>query len=210
MIYFIVTTCLLKSKNANERKDKYKKSLEILKNLLGNKKNIKIIIVENTGKKHRTFLNDYGFDVYYTDNNNFETENKGVKEIKDILDCIDKYNIKDEDFVIKMTGRYILNENSKFISEIINYKNQDCVIRYGSYYKPVNERITDCISGLIGMKVKHIKNIDMKAGYKIKGYPMEWEWARVTLKINLNKIKIMNKLGILISPASAKGRYFEV
>ena len=50
----------------------------------------------------------------------------------------------------------------------------------------------------------------MKDGYKIKGYPMEWEWARVTLKINLNKIKIMNKLGILISPASAKGRYFEV
>ena len=210
MIYFIVTTCLLKSKNTNERKDKYKESLEILKKLLDGNKNIKIIIVENTGKKHRTFLNDYGFDVYYTNNNNFESENKGIKEIKDILDCIDKYNIKDEDFVIKMTGRYILNKNSEFINEIINYKNQDCILRYGSFFKPVNERVTDCITGLIGMKAKYIKNINMETGYKKKGYPMEWEWARITLNINLSKIKIMNKLGISISPASARGKYFEV
>lgn len=211
MIYFIITTCLLKSKNANERKDKYKESLKILKNLLDNKKNIKIIIVENTGKKHRTFLNDYGFDVFYTDNNHkCNTHNKGVKELKDVCDCIEKYNIKDEDLVIKMTGRYILNENSEFISEIINYKNQDCILRYGSFFKPVNERVTDCITGLIGMKAKHIKNIDMKAGYKKKEYPMEWEWARVTLNIDLNKIKIMNKLGISISPSSAKNKYFEV
>ena len=213
MIYFIVTTCITNTKhsNVNKRKELYKKSLEILKKLIGNNKNIKVIIVENTGKKHRTYLNNYGFDVYYTENNyKYKTENKGVKELKDVWDCIEKYNIKDEDFVIKMTGRYILNKNSDFVNEIINYKNHDCILRYGSFYKPVNERVVDCITGLIGMKAKHIKNINMKAGYKIKGYPMEWEWARVTLKINLNKIKIMNKLGILISPASAKGRYFEV
>lgn len=211
MIYFIITTCLIKSENFNERKNKYKESLDMVKKLLGNKKNIKIIIVENTGKKHRTFLNDYGFDVYYTENNHkYKTNNKGAKELKDIWDCIEKYNIKDEDFVIKMTGRYILNKDSDFVNEIINYKNQDCILRYGSFFKPVNERVVDCITGLIGMKAKHVKNINMKAGYKIKGYPMEWEWARVTLKINHKKIKIMNKLGILISPVICRGRYFEV
>ena len=211
MIYFIITTCLLKSENFNERKNKYKESLDVIKKLLSNKKNIKIIIVENTGKKHRTFLNDYGFDVYYTENNyKHETNNKGVKELKDVLDCILRYNIKDEDFVVKMTGRYILNKDSEFISELIKYKNYECILRYGPYFKPVNERIADCITGLIGMKAKYIKNINLKVGYNLKGYPMEHEWGRVTLKIDLNKIKIMDKLGIYINPSNHKGKSFEV
>ena len=174
MIYFIITTCLIQTKftDADKRKQQYKKSLEILKKLLDDKKNIKIIIVENTGKKHKTFLNNYGFDVYYTENNyKYKTQNKGVKELKDVWDCIEKYKIKDEDLVVKMTGRYILNENSEFISEIINYNNQDCILRYGSFFKPVNERVTDCITGLIGMKAKYIKNINMQAGYKKKRIP---------------------------------------
>lgn len=47
-------------------------------------------------------------EVYYTLNNNVQTNNKGYKELQDILDCIVKYNINDSDFIVKMTGRYIL------------------------------------------------------------------------------------------------------
>ena len=87
-------------------------------------------------------------EVYYTENNFKQTGNKGLKELHDILDCIDKYNINDSDFIVKMTGRYILDDNSEFINIIknIHNTNYDCVIKYGPYNNPVNYKMDDCIT----------------------------------------------------------------
>ena len=156
MLYFIITTSLI-NENYDIRKKEYQHSINLINKTIGNNPNIKIIIVENTGIKYKTFLNNLNQEVYYTNNNFMEIENKGVKEIYDILSCIDKYNIKDEDFIIKMTGRYYIKEDSDFINEIINYKGYDCIIKYGSYYKSCNHRVQDCITGLIGIKSKYIK-----------------------------------------------------
>jgi hypothetical protein len=169
-----------------------------------NIENYKVIIVENNGKRE-TFLNNLGCEVYYTENN-FTQNDKGLKELQDILDCIDKYNIKDTDFVVKMTGRYSLNDNSEFMNIIknIHNTNYDCVIKFGSYSNPVYYRTDDCITGLIGMSCLYVKQIEKPNDNEC----VEWKWGKVTNLIDHNKIYLLNSLGINICPGS--NNYFEV
>ena len=205
MLYFIVTTSLF-----NEcpiRKEQYINGISKLKKIIQNLNilNYKIIIVENNGKRY-TFLNMLQCEVYYTENNFLQTGNKGIKELQDILDCIDKYNINDTDFIIKMTGRYILIDNSEFMNIIknIHNTNYDCVIKYGPYFEPVNYKMDDCITGLIGMSCLYVKQIKKPNETEC----IEWKWGKVTNLIDYNKIYLVNKLGINICPGS--NNYFEV
>ena len=205
MLYFIVTTCLF-----NEcpiRKNQYINGINQLKQIIKNLniENYKIIIVENNGNRY-TFLNMLDCEVYYTKNNFLKTGNKGIKELQDILDCIDKYNINDTDFIVKMTGRYILNDNSEFMNIIKNIHNinYDCVIKYGSFFKPVNYKMNDCITGLIGMSCYYVKLIEKPNENEC----VEWKWGKVTNLIDDKKICLVNNLGINICPGSNK--YFKV
>jgi len=205
MLYFIVTTSIF-----NEcliRKEQYINGINKLKKLIQdlNILNYKLIIVENNGKRD-TFLNILDCEVYYTENNFLKTSNKGIKELQDILDCINKYNINDSDFIVKMTGRYILNDNSEFMNIIknIHNTNYDCVIKYGSYLKPVNYKMNDCITGLIGMSCYYIKRIEKPKEQE----PVEWKWGKVTNLIDNKKIYLVNQLGIDICPGS--NNYFKV
>ena len=205
MLYFIVTTSLF-----NEcliRKEQYINGINKLKKIIKdlNIENYKIIIVENNGKKN-TFLNMLDCEVYYTENNFLQTNNKGIKELKDVLDCIDKYNINDDDFIVKMTGRYILNDNSEFMNVIrnIHNTNYDCVIKFGCYYKPVNYKMDDCITGLIGMSCIYVKQIEKPNENEC----VEWKWAKVTNLIDYKKIYLVNNLDINICPDS--NDYFKV
>ena len=145
-------------------------------------------------------------EVYYTENNFIQTNNKGIKELQDILDCIDKYNINNTDFIVKMTGRYILDDNSEFMNIIknIHNTNYDCVIKYGPYFKPVNYKMNDCITGLIGMSCLYVKQIEKPNENEC----VEWKWSKVTNLIDDNKIYLVNNLGINICPAS--NNYFKV
>ena len=205
MIYFIVTTSICN--NCSIRKNQYIKGINKLKNVIQhlNFKNYKIIIVENNGNRD-TFLNMLDYEVYYTENNFIQTRNKGIKELQDILHCIDKYNINDTDFIVKMTGRYILDDNSEFMNIIKNIHNTkyDCVIKYGSYLKPVNYKMNDCVTGLIGMSCLYVKQIEKPNENEC----VEWKWGKVTNLINDKKIYIVNILGINICPGSNK--YFKI
>jgi hypothetical protein len=205
MLYFIVTTCIF-----NEcliRKKQYINGINKLKKIIQdlNILNYKIIIVENNGKRY-TFLNMLDCEVYYTENNFLQTSNKGIKELQDILDCIDKYNINDTDFIVKMTGRYILNDNSEFMNVIknINNSNYDCVIKYGPYFKPVNYKMNDCITGLIGMSCYYVKLIEKPNEEEC----VEWKWGEVTKLIDDKKIYLVNNLDINICRGS--NNYFKV
>ena len=145
-------------------------------------------------------------EIYYTENNFLQTSNKGTKELQDILDCIDKYNINDTDFIVKMTGRYILNDNGEFMNVIknINNSNYDCVIKYGCYFKPVNYKMDDCITGLIGMSCYYVKLIEKSNEKEC----VEWKWAKVTKLIDDKKIYLVNNLDINICAGS--NNYFKV
>jgi hypothetical protein len=205
MIYFIVTTSIFS--DCSIRKKQYINGINNLKQITHdlNIENFKIIIVENNMKTD-SFLNELDCEVYYTANNFLHTHNKGYKELQDVLDCIDKYNISDADFIVKMTGRYILDKNSEFMNIIKNIHNTkyDCVIKYGPYFKPVNYKMDDCITGLIGMTCFYIKQIEKPTEHEC----VEWKWGKVTRLIDNKKIYLVNNLGINICPGSNK--YFYV
>jgi hypothetical protein len=105
-----------------------------------------------------------------------------------------------------MTGRYILDDNSEFMNVIKNIqnKNYECVIKYGPYFKPVNYKTADCITGLIGMYCLYVKQIEKPNENEC----VEWKWGKVTNLIDDNKIYLVNKLGINICPSS--NDYFKV
>ena len=198
MIYFIVTACVLN--NCELCQKQYIIAISKLKQIIEtlNIENYKIIIVENNGSRN-TFLNLLGCEVFYTNNNALRTNNKGYKELQDILDCIEKYNIDDNDFIVKMTGRYILEENSEFMRVIkdIHATKYDCVIKYGPYSNPVNYKMNDCITGLIGMTCGYVKQIKKPNPNEC----VEWKWGEVTYLMDDSKIHIIqDKMGIHICP----------
>jgi len=204
MIYFIVTTCLYKDFEIREKQ--YSIGINKLKKVIRslNIENYKIIIVENNGFR-ATFLDKFDCDVQYTNNNLLPLKNGGHKELLDILDCINNFNINDNDFIVKMTGRYILEDDSSFMNIIKNLRVNpyDCVVKIGSYLNPVNYRINDCIIGLIGMKCSYIKQIE--APYETDNFcePIEYKWAKaIHLIASKNTCIIQNKMGILMCPGS--------
>ena len=209
MIYFIVTTSLINN-NCNIRETQYINGINKLKQVVQdlNIENYKIIIVENNGIRN-TFLNMLDCDVYYTSNNFLQTNNKGYKELQDVLDCIEKYNINDSDFIVKMTGRYILNNNSEFMNIIknIHNTNYDCVIKYCSVVNPSNYKMYDIITGLIGMSCFYVKQIEKPN----ENDCVEWKWDEVvTNNINNKKIYIVKNLDINICPFPNSNQYYMV
>ena len=110
MIYIIITTSINNKhgiQNNIHRKNRYIKSITQLLSLIYNDVNIKPIIVENNGLR-KTFLDDLNCSVCYTENNHIHCKNKGGNELLDIKEVIHKYKIKDDDIIIKLTGRYKL------------------------------------------------------------------------------------------------------
>lgn len=197
MIYIIVTSSFY-IETDEIRKSQYTNCINKLKQII-EKDTLewKVIIVENNGLR-KTFFDDFGYEVHYTNNNSIQMNNKGYNELKDVIDTITKYNIQDTDFVIKITGRYILEDDSEFISTIKNLDNTnyDCVIKYGNYGVPVDYKTTDCITGIIGMRSYYIKQIKLPTRHE----SVECNWAKVTYLIDDNKIHKVNTLGIHICP----------
>ena len=197
MLYFIITACVYN--DCQTRKTQYINGIAKLKQLIidSGMENYKLVIVENNGKRP-TFLDILDCEVYYTENNKLPTKNKGYKELQDVFDCIHHYTIRDDDFIVKMTGRYVLQDNSPFMNIIQNIHNTkyDCVIKYGVYNNPVPYKVDDCATGLIGMTCRYVKHIK----YPINNNNVEWNWAKATRYIPDSKICILNRLGINMFP----------
>jgi len=172
MIYLIITTCLNNKYGKNDlehRKRTYirsiSKALEFSKHL-----HIKPIIVENNGLRE-TYLNQFAgqCDVVYTENNLVLAKDKAQNELLDIKEIIQKYNIQDDDKIIKLTGRYTLL-NADFFNLV-------CTTNFDAYVKFINiclmkYCINDCALGLYAIKAKYLKNFN----YQFKQSP-EMEFA---------------------------------
>ena len=303
--YFIVNTCIFNSEEEDDLRDQqYKNGISKLIELTKDMVDIKIIIVENNGNRKK-YLDEYNnleiCSVFHTSNNrNIETGNIGIKELIDIFDCIKLHNIDDEDFVVKLNGRYVLNDDSEFITalknsivsmkqlikpitvveqeqestpitvteqeqestpiaeqeqestpvteqeqEPITVAEQEstpvteqeqestpitvaeqeestpitvaeqeqepqyeiipppmassdirCILRYGSYDSPVDYKTEECITGIIGMKCKDVKQISIpRMEEKVENC-----WSRVTNNIDDTKVMLLNKLGLNVCP----------
>lgn len=161
MIYIIITTSINNKtgvKNEMHRKNRYIECIQQLLQLIKDDKDIKPIIVENNGIR-KTYFDDFECDVYYTDNNKFNLNHKGVNELLDIKEIINKYKIQDDDFIIKLTGRYkLLNLN--FINLVKN--NIDKFDAFVKFFNVCTLKYLydDCVLGLFAIKCKYLKEFN--------------------------------------------------
>ena len=189
MIYIIITTSIINKvgiQNNIHRQNRYIESINHLLQLINNDSNIKPIIVENNGVRD-TFLDYLKCDICYTDNNMIHYNHKGENELLDIKEVINLYNIKDDDIIIKLTGRYkLLNLN--FIDLV---KNNDCDA-FVKFFNVCSKTymFDDCVLGLFAIKCKYLK--DFKYNF-LKSAEVEFaEYIRKN--INKNKIIEVNQL----------------
>jgi hypothetical protein len=185
MIYLIITTSIYNKigvKNDIHRKETYINSINKTLSFLPNE--IKPIIVENNGKR-KTYLDTLNCDIIYTNNNKINSIHKGINELLDIKEVINIYDIKDEDIIIKLTGRYHLT-SSYFFDLVINTTKDAfvsffnvCELKYMEY---------DCVLGLFAIKCKYLKVFE----YDCKNSP-EVEFATFVKK-NISSIMEVKKL----------------
>lgn len=216
-IWVIITTCLLneivKGRDYKTRKVEYIVAIQkIIKQFQG----YNIVIVENQSilekrisiGPHITFLNKFNVPVLYTRNNQFITRNYGMKELLDIFACIQHFNIQDDDFIVKITGRYLLSDNPNFLNEVKNLTktNYDAIVRYGSYMdNPAPEKSLHCVSGLIGLRCKYVKEIEVP---NEETY-VEEKWGKKIGSLDESKVCVLPVLGVFIRP-EIKEYYFLV
>jgi hypothetical protein len=196
MIFILITVCLIKQ-DYEIRKQQYINGISKAKEYLSKIPDIKICIIENNGKRE-TFLDMFDIEVLYTNNNSLHTNNKGIKELQDVKDAIDYFKIQESDFIVKLTGRYILQENSEFLQQLtkFNADKTDCIIKFGNCQYTVFHKVRECLTVLIGMKCKYVKQIGVPA----ENESVERRWAIATFPIDLSRIVCMEKMGILVCP----------
>lgn len=157
MIYIIITTSINNKvgiQDNNHRQTRYNESIQQLLEFTKNIEDVYPIIVENNGIQ-QTFLDDLNCDVCYTNNNALQFPHKGENELLDIKEVIHKYQIQDDDFIIKITGRYRLL-SSDFINLVKNNLNTyDAFVKFFDVCT-LQYVVDDCILGLFSIKCKYL------------------------------------------------------
>jgi hypothetical protein len=195
MIYLLITTSLVE-RNFEERKRRYTNGITTALRRFEDVSNCKIIIVENNGRRP-TFLDDFGVEVFYTNNNRLPTINIGNKELADLKECIQQYTIRDEDFVVKLSGRYILQEESEFMDALLLHGDtKAAIVQYGSFNARQYERTRDCVTGLIGMRASALRTIAFTGPYGC----IEWNWADAALALPEDSVHRLRSVGLAICP----------
>ena len=155
MIYLIITTSINNKvgvQHPEHRKQTYLGCIRHTLSLLP--QGIKPIIVENNGQMS-TYLDQLPCDVHYTDNNQYHCPHKGVNELLDIKSVIEKYAIKDDDVIIKLTGRYAPLKNDIF-RLVIDYPNYDAYIKFFNVCT-LKFMEMDCVLGFYAVRAKYMK-----------------------------------------------------
>ncbi len=161
MIYIIITTSIYNKIYPTDdihRQNRYIQSIQHLLDLIKNDQGIKPIIVENNCER-QTCLDDLDCDVFYTTNNKFHCPHKGQNELLDIKDVINKYQIKDDDVIIKITGRYKLL-SLDFIELVKNnIDTHDAFVKFFNVCT-LQYMYDDCVLGLFSIKCKYLKEFN--------------------------------------------------
>ena len=162
MIYLIITTCLQPKFGIDDEEHLKRTYIESITHTLKVLPDgIKPIIVENNGQRP-TFLDDFGVDVLYTDNNKFSFPSKAGNELLDIRSVIHRFGIKDDDMVIKLTGRYKVM-SSKFFREVLDDREgHDAFMKFFNVCTKKYTPGTDCVLGLIAMHARHFNAFEYK------------------------------------------------
>lgn len=197
MIYLIITTSIYNKVgivNFEHRKNQYIESIRSalqyvsMMNRIANEQQIQPIIVENNGFR-KTYLDDLGCQVVYTNNNDFYFKNKGMNELLDMKQVIQTVNIQDDDMIIKLTGRYKLLSPYffQFVHEHLHTKHA-----FVKFFNVCTKEFMhdDCVLGLFAVKCKYLKMFD----YQGKRSP-ECEFA--TFIRNQIQTNLLNEVEML-------------
>jgi hypothetical protein len=161
MIYLIITTSIENRYGLQDdtRKERYLYSIqETLKHL---PTEIRPIVVENNGKRE-TYLDNFyhhhkeHVKVIYTENNAREYKSKGIPEMLDLKEVIERYGIEDDDIVIKLTGRYRALSSFFFKEVLKNMNEYDAFLKFYDVDSGQFEQY-DCVLGCYAMRAKFIK-----------------------------------------------------
>jgi len=134
MSIFLIITCCIDNRGGSNwpdrRRQEYYLAIANVLNLCP--KTIKPIIVENS-KENASYLDVFNCPILYTNDNSklIEGDNvlhKGQREIIDIRKVIEKFDIKDDDMIVKMTGRYLLFKPD-FFTTVIENPEKDAIFR---------------------------------------------------------------------------------
>jgi len=197
MIYLIITSSTIVNsltlENYDLRKNNYIDAISRTLNCCDRTK-VKPIIVEcNNSTNDDKYLNDFACDVLYTDNNLKlnDYKHKGYVELNDIKDVIEKYDIKDDDFIIKITGRYCFRD-SYFLDYVYDRKDDfDAFIKFYNVCTNAFEEY-DSVLGLFAIRCKYLKEFNY-----IGDYSAEIEFATyVKNQIDKTRIKEMETLNL--------------
>jgi hypothetical protein len=163
MIYLIITTSINNKngiKDFEHRKFRYIDSIKSSLSLINGDNTIKPIIIENNGYR-QTYLDGFGCEVAYSNNNTLNLKHKGANELIDIHQLITHYNIQDDDMIIKLTGRYKLL-NLDFINCVkTNITKYDAFVKFFNVCT-LEYLYNDCVLGLFAIKCKYLKQFDYK------------------------------------------------
>jgi len=209
MTVWIIITCSLIGLNYDIRKQEYIIGInKVLKTF--NDPKYKIVIVENSSKitknflfVHKTFLDEFGVPVLYTKNNILltQTYNYGIIELIDVKECINYFQIGDDDFIVKITGRYELLDECPFFDVVNNLetKTYSAIVRYNQFNHPPSlEKTHICTTGLIGLKCKYLKQIDSLELDDLSS--IEIKWAEKINSLPDEEVCILEKIGLWVKP----------
>jgi hypothetical protein len=162
-MYLILTTSLLNraySEYSEDRLARYRQAIQ--DSLRWIPDDVQPIIVENNGPR-KTGLEEFQHagkkvPVVYTTNNVRMYRNKGVNELMDLHEVIRQRGIKDDEVVIKLTGRYRML-SSKMV-EVVRTTSAS----YDVWMKFMNvcHRVVDpddCVLGCYAMRASYLKGL---------------------------------------------------
>jgi hypothetical protein len=125
---------------------------------------IKPILVENSCE-NKSYLDVFNCDVVYTNDNSRLIEgdvvlHKGSREMIDIKKVIEKYDIQDNDIIIKLTARYQLFKPDFFVTVLENLE-KDCIFRELNVCTSVVDDIS-IVQGLFAIRCKYLKQFEYR------------------------------------------------
>jgi len=197
MIYLVFTASLLTSRfqaAPEKRINEYVSAIQ--ETLLHLPSSIRPIIVENNGKR-TTCLEQFthhgqSVPVIYTTNNETTYKSKGVNELLDLHEVIQRMNIQGNDMIIKLTGRYSII-SSAFFNEVIEHESDyDAFIKFFNVCT-MEYQENDCVLGLYAIRAYLLKGWNP---YSIDNHSSaEVAFARYVRR-SAPRMKEMNRLDI--------------
>lgn len=162
MIYLLITTSIHNRHGPQQHTERQRRyEFAITETLHHLPAEIQPIIVENNGQRN-TFLDHFKHHgkqvpVVYTNNNRFtQFKSKGVNEMMDIKEVIDRMGLQSDDILIKLTGRYRILSPQFFDEVFLSQHNYDTFVKfYGSCSLQWEQY--DCILGCYAIRVRHLQ-----------------------------------------------------